>query len=128
MSRGKRPFLDLLRKLPVGWHRPLAKALYWCAGRLAVIKTRQRLYTMAWDDPEDEIRSEPAGHAWLACGWSMSLLELSMQLDWDHWDHWDHWVSPVDSGEPCAVCGGWIRSFLEDIDPDNDYQPEGDQR
>lgn len=90
--RRKRPFLVALR-----WalrtrrnRRWVAQRLYWCAGKLAKIKTRRRTYRL---DPvaldAGEIRDDGTVRwRWLPCRASMKVLGLSMQLDWSCWDHW----------------------------------------
>jgi hypothetical protein len=102
-----RPFLWLLRRLPRRWHRPMAKAAYWCGGELTHVKTYSRFYTMKWEDKDGKPTFEKAGRHWSPCSLSMKFLNLSMQLDWDHWDHWacQH-VSC--NPQPCEVCGGKV--------------------
>jgi hypothetical protein len=109
MSRDRASLLlRLLWKLPDDSRRALAKSVFFCAGWLTRVKTYQRYYSM--DNLDDLGSDEPLkftleGRHWASCEWSMSLLNFSMQLDWDHWDHWACMHEDCDPF-PCTVCGG----------------------
>lgn len=83
--------------------RVLAKAMFWCGGKLSHVKTPHTTHLIVSFDPFVTEASEKK--SWLPCELSMKLLKLSMWLDWDHWDHWALVHSDCDPS-PCAVCGG----------------------
>jgi len=89
--------------------RRLAKAVYWAAGHLSRIKTYRRMYEVVSFTP---VVTKPVGRRWLSCELSMTLLKLSMRLDWDHWDHWalDH------TGHPTVLCPGCGAPMCPDDD------------
>lgn len=101
--------LWLLRRLGAG--RRAAKAIYWLAGQASRIKTPHRMYTRNGPDQPTTF----AGWRWSACNPSMRLLDLSMQLDWEHWDHWACLHDECGRG-PCPECGGIACPTAEDFE------------
>jgi hypothetical protein len=121
MSRRRRPVLRMLRALPEPWHRPLAKTLFRVAGWLSKVRTYQRYYTYEGEDPTPDA-FKLAGRHWSSCTLSLIVLDLSMQLDWDHWDCWAVVHEGCDP-MPCEVCGG---CRCADIDVVEDDEPDPD--
>lgn len=109
MSR--RPVLRVLRALPQRWHRPLAKALFRASGHLSKVKTPQRWYELP-PNADDRIELQFGGWWWASCPATFRLLDLSMQLDWDHWDCWALRHEGCDP-KPCDECGGCRCEFDE---------------
>lgn len=88
----------------------LARAVFWMSGKLARIKTRQRLYRVVWDTEPGH--SEPSFHTVLEkgktrlmCRPAVKLMGVAMHLAWDHWDHFalDHSQHLTD----CVRCLDW---------------------
>lgn len=120
MTRRRRPILRALRTLPDRWHRPLAQALFQACGWAMKVRTYQRYYVVgATDDPTGLVHG---GWHWSSCSLSTTVLELAMQLDWEHWDCWALVHDRCDP-KPCDVCGG-CRCLLDWDDDEDDAVPD----
>jgi hypothetical protein len=101
--------LRLLHRLGAG--RRTAKTLFKAAGWWSRIKTPHRVHR--WNGPAQP--STPARWRWAACNPSIRLLQVSMQLDWDHWDHWAC-INDHCAGVLCE-CGGTVCPHIDfDLD------------
>lgn len=102
----------------------LARSLFWVSGKLAWIKTPQRLFRVVWDtepgDPDPSfhtVRNEK--RTWLICRPSVKLLSVAMHQAWDHWSHFalDHGQHLTD----CTRCPDWrCRGWIHPDDGDED--------
>ena len=130
LAKSGRVQYEILRagkKLGYDQHE-VAQAIYHVAGYLSRIKTPKRMHrwipreereARGLQDDGSALYTEPSGWCMTPNNPSMSLLTLSMQLDWDCWDHWalvhdENCTNP----RTCPDCGHEMCDRPDDIDLD----------